>query len=65
MSARAVVAVVGAGASGTLAVAHLAREAASRQRALDIIVFDSQPAGRGVAYSTTHRGTGSTLPRRG
>jgi uncharacterized NAD(P)/FAD-binding protein YdhS len=53
VSARAVVAVVGAGASGTLAVAHLAREAASRQRALDIIVFDSQPAGRGVAYSTT------------
>ena len=53
MSTRAVIAVVGAGASGTLAAAHLAREAASRQRALDIVVFDSQPAGRGVAYSTT------------
>ena len=53
MSTRAVVAVVGAGASGTLAAAHLAREAASRQRALEIVVFDSAPAGRGVAYSTT------------
>lgn len=48
----AVVAVVGAGASGCLSAAHLARAAAGRSARTEIVLIDPAPAGRGVAYST-------------
>ena len=49
----AVVAVIGAGASGCLTVAHLARAAARRREELDLVLVDPGPAGQGVAYSTS------------
>ena len=50
-----VVAVVGGGASGTLAVIHLLRSAAAERRPLRIIMIDRHGRhGLGQAYSTTH-----------
>jgi uncharacterized NAD(P)/FAD-binding protein YdhS len=46
------VAVVGAGAAGTLAAVHLATEAARRGDALRLLLVDPAEPGRGVAYST-------------
>jgi uncharacterized NAD(P)/FAD-binding protein YdhS len=51
---RPVVAVVGAGAAGTLTAIHLVDRAARERRALDLVLLDPRPRpGRGVAYSTT------------
>ena len=51
---RPVVAVVGAGAAGTLTAIHLVDRAARERRALDIVLLDPRPdIARGVAYSTT------------
>src|SRR4051794_8917801 len=48
------VAVVGAGAAGTLAAAQLAAQAVSAKRLLEILLVDPSPGtGLGVAYSTT------------
>ncbi|MDH6114835.1 putative NAD(P)/FAD-binding protein YdhS [Kitasatospora sp. MAP12-15] len=46
------VAVVGAGASGTLAAARLLQHARTRQLRLDVRLIDPAEAGRGVAYGT-------------
>jgi uncharacterized NAD(P)/FAD-binding protein YdhS/tetratricopeptide (TPR) repeat protein len=47
------VAVVGAGAAGTLAAAQLAAQAAERAQQLEIVLYDPHPrTGEGVAYST-------------
>ncbi|HEY6748459.1 MAG TPA: FAD/NAD(P)-binding protein [Mycobacteriales bacterium] len=53
MSATPVVAVVGAGASGTLAAAHLATTAAAAATPVEILLVDPDPPGRGLAYRTT------------
>jgi uncharacterized NAD(P)/FAD-binding protein YdhS len=53
MSTPTAVAVIGAGASGTLTAAQLARSAARADAAVDIILIDPAPAGQGLAYSTT------------
>jgi uncharacterized NAD(P)/FAD-binding protein YdhS/tetratricopeptide (TPR) repeat protein len=47
-----VVAIIGAGASGTLAAAHVARAAATREAPTEILLIDPAPAGQGLAYST-------------
>lgn len=48
------VAVIGAGAAGTLAVAHLADAAVRHQGRIEIALIDPKPEiGRGCAYSTT------------
>src|SRR6478672_7687629 len=48
------VAVVGAGAAGTLVTAQLAAQAADAQRPLEIVLVDPSPqTGHGIAYSTT------------
>jgi uncharacterized NAD(P)/FAD-binding protein YdhS len=50
-----VIAVVGGGASGTLAAIHLLRSAAEQQRPVRIILIDRHGRhGLGQAYSTTH-----------
>ena len=50
-----VVAVIGAGASGTLATVHLLREAAAKRLPLCVALIDRHGRhGRGQAYSTTH-----------
>ena len=50
-----VIAVIGAGASGTLAVIHLLREAAARRVPLRVALIDRYGRhGLGQAYSTTH-----------
>jgi uncharacterized NAD(P)/FAD-binding protein YdhS len=50
-----VIAVIGAGASGTLAVIHLIREAAARRVPLRVALIDRHGRhGLGQAYSTTH-----------
>ncbi|MFL6101617.1 MAG: FAD/NAD(P)-binding protein [Actinomycetales bacterium] len=47
------VAVVGAGAAGTLTAAQLARQAVAAGRPLELVLVDPRPdTGRGVAYST-------------
>lgn len=47
------VAIVGAGAAGTLTAAQLARQAVATGRPLHLLLVDPQPdTGRGVAYST-------------
>ena len=46
------VAVVGAGAAGTLTAVHLAAEAARRGHPLRLLLVDPAEPGRGVAYST-------------
>ncbi|MFE9614300.1 FAD/NAD(P)-binding protein [Streptomyces sp. NPDC006012] len=52
-SKRPVVAVVGAGASGTLTAVQLCETAARRRIPLDLVLVDPAPeAGRGVAYAT-------------
>ena len=52
----AAVAVVGAGAAGTLTAIHLVDRAVRADRALDLILVDARPEpGRGVAYATTDR----------
>lgn len=53
MSTPTAVAVIGAGASGTLTAAQLARSAARADAAVEIILIDPSPAGQGLAYSTT------------
>jgi uncharacterized NAD(P)/FAD-binding protein YdhS/tetratricopeptide (TPR) repeat protein len=52
MSTTASVAVIGAGASGTLAAAHLLHTAGQLGRRVDVLLTDPDPPGRGVAYST-------------
>jgi uncharacterized NAD(P)/FAD-binding protein YdhS len=52
----AVVAVVGAGAAGTLTAIHLVDRAVRADRALDLVLVDPRPEpGRGVAYATPDR----------
>ena len=52
---RRVVAVIGAGAAGTLVAARLAREAGVRGQGLDLLLVDpSSQTGRGVAYGADH-----------
>src|SRR6476646_3974312 len=46
------VAVIGGGASGTLAAAHLARLAGRRWPTVQLLLVDPAPPGEGVAYST-------------
>jgi len=53
MTTPAVVAIVGAGASGTLTAAHLARAAHTAGRCVRILLCDPDDAGRGLAYATT------------
>jgi len=53
MSTATIVAVVGGGASGTLAAAHLAEAAARAGAAVDILLIDPRPPGTGLAYGTT------------
>ena len=55
MTAGSVVAVVGAGASGTLAAIHLAAAAGRADRRIDLVLVDDPPVGRGIAYSTSDR----------
>jgi uncharacterized NAD(P)/FAD-binding protein YdhS len=51
-----VVAVVGAGAAGTLTAIHLVDRAARAERTLHLVLGDPRPEpGHGVAYSTTDR----------
>ena len=45
--------IVGAGASGALCAAHLAREASAARRRVDIVLVDPGLSGRGIAYGTT------------
>src|SRR6476659_4334421 len=53
-ASSAVVAVVGAGAAGTLTAIHLVARALRADRALRLVLVDPRPEpGRGVAYSTT------------
>jgi uncharacterized NAD(P)/FAD-binding protein YdhS len=49
---RAVVAVIGGGASGTLTAAHLAAAAGATQRGLQIMLIEPDAPGRGLAYRT-------------
>jgi len=49
----ATVAVVGAGASGTLTAIELVRVACHRERALRVLLIDEADHGLGVAYATT------------
>jgi uncharacterized NAD(P)/FAD-binding protein YdhS len=50
---RYTVAVVGAGAAGTLTAVHLCETAARRRTPLDLVLIDPAPeAGRGTAYAT-------------
>ena len=52
---RPVIAVIGGGASGTLATVYLLREAAGRQLPLRVALIDRHGRhGLGQAYSTTH-----------
>ena len=54
-SRRRVVAVIGAGAAGTLTAARLAREAGTRGQGVDLLLVDPSPqTGRGVAYGADH-----------
>ena len=54
--ASPIVAVVGAGAAGTLTAIHLVDRAVRADRALDLILVDPRPEpGRGVAYATPDR----------
>ncbi len=55
MTAASVVAVVGAGASGTLTAIHLAATAGRADRRIDVVLIDDAPVGRGIAYSTSDR----------
>lgn len=52
MTTPTTVAVIGAGASGTLTAAHLARRAAQAGSHLDVVLVDPAPPGTGLAYST-------------
>jgi uncharacterized NAD(P)/FAD-binding protein YdhS len=52
MGGTAVVAVVGAGASGTLTATHVARAATAAGRSVDILLIDPAELGQGLAYST-------------
>ncbi|WP_375474689.1 FAD/NAD(P)-binding protein [uncultured Jatrophihabitans sp.] len=65
MTTRACVAVIGAGASGTIAAAHLVRRAGDRGRPIDLLLIDSAPAGRGLAYSTTDPRHRLNVPAKG
>src|SRR4051812_48214863 len=53
MSTTPVVAIVGAGASGTLTAAHLATAAAAAATPVEILLVDPDAPGRGLAYRTT------------
>ncbi|MCW2494676.1 FAD/NAD(P)-binding protein [Jatrophihabitans sp.] len=53
MTAPAVVAVVGGGASGTLTAAHLARWATIAGRSIHLVLVEPDSLGQGLAYSTT------------
>ena len=55
MTAASVVAVVGAGASGTLTAIHLAAAAGRADRRIDVVLIDDAPVGQGIAYSTSDR----------
>ena len=52
MTGATVVAVIGAGASGTLTAIHLTAAAGQASRRTDIVLVDPDPVGRGVAYSS-------------
>jgi uncharacterized NAD(P)/FAD-binding protein YdhS len=59
------VAVIGGGASGTLAAAHLTRVAAARGTRLELLLIDPVEAGQGVAYSTPDRRHRLNVPAQG
>jgi uncharacterized NAD(P)/FAD-binding protein YdhS len=50
---RPTVAIVGAGASGTLVATHLLRDAARQRTAVRAVLIDRRQQGGGVAYSTS------------
>ncbi len=65
MSTTTTVAIVGAGASGTLAAVHLAHTAAGLGRRVDVVLIDPDAPGRGVAYSTDDPRHRLNVPARG
>jgi len=65
MSTATTVAVVGGGASGTLAAAHLAEAAARAGAAVDIVLIDPRPLGTGLAYGTTDPRHRLNVPAKG
>src|SRR4051794_36097307 len=65
MSTATTVAVIGAGASGTLTAAHLAEAAARTGTAVDVLLLDPQPPGTGLAYSTTDLRHRLNVPAKG
>ena len=65
MSTATTVAVVGGGASGTLAAAHLAEAAARAGAAVDILLIDPRPPGTGLAYGTTDPRHRLNVPAKG
>ncbi|MFJ5552583.1 FAD/NAD(P)-binding protein [Streptomyces sp. NPDC093225] len=63
---RYTVAVVGAGAAGTLTAVHLCETAARRRTPIDLVMIDPAPeAGRGIAYSTRDPGHRLNVPAGG
>lgn len=65
MSSPTTVAVIGAGASGTLAAAHLARTAARTDRAAKLLLIDTGQPGTGLAYSTADPRHRLNVPAKG
>ena len=61
----AVAAIIGAGASGCLAAAHLARAAGRRGAPTEILLIDPDGTGRGLAYSTTDPRHRLNVPAKG
>lgn len=57
--------IIGAGASGVLSAAHLARESTAARRRIDIVLVDPGLPGRGIAYSTTDPRHRLNVPARG
>ena len=65
MSAPAVVAIVGGGASGCLTATHLARAASLAGTRTQLLLIDPDGAGRGLAYSTTDPRHRLNVPAKG
>ncbi len=62
---RPTVAIVGAGAAGTLTAVQLCETATRRRTPLDLVLVDPAPeaGSRGTAYATPTHATGSTSRR--
>ena len=65
MTTPAVVAIIGAGASGCLAAAHIARAAGRRGSPTQLLLVDPDGTGRGLAYSTTDPRHRLNVPAKG